>query len=69
MGAIAYEIVMQYYAGFVLNKHADNAFGFGGGKNYFKKGIDQSRPDALNKLESDLMTKLTKKLQKIIDKV
>jgi hypothetical protein len=70
MGAVAYESTYeQYYAGFVLNKHADNAYGFGGGRNYFKKGIDQSRASALNTLENDLMTKLTKKLQKIIDKV
>jgi hypothetical protein len=70
MGAIFYEdSYAQYYAGFLLNKHNENAFGFGGDKNVMKQAIDKNRPIALSKLESDLMTKLTKKLQKIIDKV
>ena len=69
MGAMFYEdSYKQYYAGFLLNKHEYNAFGFGGGKNVMKEAIDKSRPIALNTLEQDLMTKLTKKLQKIIDK-
>lgn len=70
MGAVTYaDSHKQYYASFVLNQHDKNAFGFAGGRNYFKKGIDQSRVTAISTLESDLMTKLTKKLQKIIDKV
>ena len=70
MGATVYEdSYKQYYGSFVLNKHAKNAYGFSGGRNYFKKGIDNARKPALSNLERDLMTKLTKKLQKIIDKV
>lgn len=70
MGAISFtSSYEQYYAGFVLNTHSPNAFGYIGGNNFFRKSIDQSRETVLNKLEKDLHIKLTKKLQKIIDKV
>lgn len=68
-GSAYYEVSQkQYYANFVLHQHKPNAYGFEGGKNFISKSVDRSESRILSIMEQSLMTNLTNKIQKLLDK-
>ncbi len=58
----------QFYANFVLHKHAPNAYGFTGGNNFIDKSVKRSESRVMDNLGRDMVNNLTNALQKFMNK-